>query len=63
MTISVLVVIYISLSVRNEGLTLRTFSVLMGKSYLGDEVLDLNQIETQMINMNEKNDPNPQQIV
>lgn len=63
MTISVLVVIYISLSVRNEGLTLRTFSVLMGKSYLGDEVLDLNKIETQMINMNEKNDPNPQQIV
>lgn len=63
MTISVLVVIYISLSVRNEGLTLRTFSVLMGKSYLGDEVLDLNQIETQMTNMNEKNDPNPQQIV
>lgn len=63
MTISVLVVIYISLSVRNEGLTLRTFSVLMGKSYLGDEVLDLNQIDTQMTNMNEKNDPNPQQIV
>lgn len=63
MTISVLVVIYISLSVRNEGLTLRTFSVLMGKSYLGDEVLDLNQIDTQMTNMNEKNDPIPQQIV
>ncbi|GFH52510.1 predicted protein [Chaetoceros tenuissimus] len=59
----VFVVIYISLSVRNEGLTLRSFSVLMGRSYLGDEVLDLNKIETQMTNMNIKKDPNPQQIV
>ena len=63
MTISVSVVIYVSLSVRNEGLTLRTFSVLMGKSYLGEDVLDLNKIESEMTGRSEQNDPNPQEIV